>query len=146
MLYPLLPLSALPFIRLLSLFLVHSALVLLTSLFLRISSLHTQPPQPGLAVLRGFHCFPVRRVTSSLLSKYAVSMWNASAFSCQSKLQASTHHGVIGADEKKTVTSIIIQAFGGTAQQPHQSRLHQPDRVVITQIAVTFKCKMKVNQ
>lgn len=66
-------------------------------------------------MLHGLQCFPEIRVTCCLLSK---SVWQASAFSCQSKLQTSTHHSVIGADEKKTVTSILIWAFRNSSAAP----------------------------
>lgn len=66
-------------------------------------------------MLHGLQCFPEIRVTCCLLSK---SVWQASIFSCQSKLQTSTHHSVIGADEKKTVTSILTWAFRNNPAAP----------------------------
>lgn len=47
-----------------------------------------------------------------------ISMWQASTFSCQSQLQASTHYSVIGADEKKTVTPILMWTFGNSSAAP----------------------------
>lgn len=120
------------------------------------SFIHVSPPFPPspfmLSLLRQLHnhvllCFADFSVFLKLESHAAsypnISAWQASTFSCLSQRQASTHHCVIAVDEKRTVTSVLQHS--GTAQRLHQSRLHQPDRAVITQIAVTFKCKMKVN-
>lgn len=63
-------------------------------------------------------CSVFLKLESHAASYPNLSMRKASAFSCQSKLQASTHHSVIGVDEKKTVTSILIQAFGNSSAAP----------------------------
>ncbi len=69
-------------------------------------------------LLSSVDCCVFLKLESHAASYPNISMWQASAFSCQSKLQASTHHSVIGVDEKKTVTSILIQAFGNSSAAP----------------------------
>lgn len=62
-------------------------------------------------------CTVSLKLESHAASYPNISMWQAHAFSCQSDLQASTHHSVIGVDEKKTVTS-LIRAFGNSSVAP----------------------------
>lgn len=63
-------------------------------------------------------CSVFLKLESHAASYPNISMRQACTFSCQSKLQASSHHSVIGVDEKKTVTSILIQAFGNSSAAP----------------------------
>lgn len=81
-----------------------------------ISPLFTQLPNHVLQYL--VVCTVFLKLESHAASYPNISMWQASAFSCQSKLQASTHRSVIGADEKKTITSILVWAFGNSSAAP----------------------------